>query len=165
MNLRELTLQAAVLKVLADEIASRLALVKEAAKQAFDDAGAASAKAKLPDGTEVASVTLAGGGGKTASVVSEQAFTEWMARNHPEEIVTVVRDNAKRKILDACKAAGAPVDPATGEVIPGVEVRDSRPYVSVRFKPGGQDEIVRAWQAGQLQGIELVAPREIEGAS
>ena len=164
MNLRELTLQAAVLRVLADEIASRLALVKEAAKQSFDDAGSASAKARLPDGTPVATVTLAGGDGKTAAVVNEAAFLAWMKASHPEEVVEVVRPNAARLILDGCKAAGAPVDPATGEVIPGVEVTGSRPYVSVRFTSGGRDAIVDAWQAGQLAGVELVAPREIEGS-
>jgi hypothetical protein len=165
VNLREWSLQAVVLKVLADEITTRLMLVKQAARDAFDETGATQAVPELPDGTRVAAVTLAGGGGKTASVTNEAVFLAWMAEHHPEELVTVVRDNAKRKILDGCKAAGAAVDPGTGELIPGVTVSESRPYVSIRLKPGGKDAVVAAWQAGELSAIELVAPPAIEAGA
>ena len=165
MNLREWSLQAVVLKVLADEIATRLSLVKEATRDAFNETGATQAVPELPDGTRVAAVTLAGGGGKTAAVTNDAAFLAWMTEHHPDEIVRVVRENAKRKILDGCKAAGAPVDPETGEFIPGVTVSESRPYVSIRLKPGGKDAVVTAWQAGELSAIELVAPPAIEAGA
>lgn len=163
MKLPGWALQAAVLKTLADEIETRLILVKEATKDAFTETGATQTLATLPDGTKVATVSLAGGGSKTANVTNEREFTDWVRENYPEEIVEVVRDNAKKKLLDRAKALGAPVDEATGEVIPGVTVGDSRPFVSVRFKAGGKDAVVRAWQEGALKDIEVLAPRAIEG--
>jgi hypothetical protein len=162
MNLRELSLQAAVLKMLADEVAARLQIVKAATEEAFKDAGATQAVPQLPDGTKVATVSYAGGGAKSASVTNDQAFLAWMVANHPGETEVIVRESAKRKILDAAKKDGRAIDPATGEVIPGIEVRESRPYVSIRFKPGGVDAVADAWLAGDLQGIELVRQRAIE---
>jgi hypothetical protein len=162
MNLRELTLQAVALKVVIDEAAARLAITKLATQKAFEDSGSTQAPAVLPDGTKVATVSLAGGDGKTASVTNESAFLAWMIANHPEETEVVVRDNAKKKILDAAKKAGRALDPETGEVIPGITFRDSQPYVSVRFRPGGADAVADAWLAGDLAAIDLVRPRAVE---
>jgi hypothetical protein len=162
MNLGALTLRAAVLKVLADEVAAQLAVTKLATEQAFKDAESTQATAKLPGGTKVATVSYAGGDGKTASVTNDAAFLAWMIANHPEETEVVVRGNAQKKILDYAKAAGRPIDRETGEIIPGIEIRDSRPYVSIRFRPGGADAVADAWLAGDLTGIDLVRPRAVE---
>lgn len=162
MNLRDLTLQAAVLKVLADKVAARLAAVKAAAEQEFAETGSTQAVPQLPDGTKVATVSYAGGDAKSASVTDERAFLAWVLEHYPDEITAVVRDGARKKLLDGCKQAGRPLDPATGEIIPGVTVKDSRPYVSIRFKPGGADAVADAWLAGDLQGIAVVRPRAVE---
>ena len=165
MSLRNLALQAAVLKVLGDEIAARLALVKAAAQEAFEEAESTQAPALLPDGTKVATVSLAGGDGISASVTDDAAFLGWVTANHPGETELVVRDGYRKKVLDAAKKAGHAIDPVTGEKIPGVEIRDSRPYVSVRFRPGGADAVADAWQAGELTAIDLVRPRAVEAAA
>lgn len=164
MNLRSITLQAAVLKVLADEIDNRLAAAKEAGKAAFAEAGATAAVPELGDGTKVATATLAGGDSKSASVTNDAALLAWVAEHHPEEIVSAIRDNYKKKLLDAAKKAGRGVDPATGELVPGITVGPSTPYVSLRFKPGGRDAVIAAWRAGELRDIELVAPAGLEGS-
>lgn len=165
MSLRNLALQAAVLKVLADEIAARQAIVKAAAQEAFTEAESTQAAALLPDGTKVATVSLAGGDGITVSVTDDGAFLAWVTVNHPGETETVVRDAYRRKVVDAAKKAGHAIDPATGEKIPGIEVRDSRPYVAVRFRPGGADAVADAWQRGELAAIDVVRPRAVEAAS
>lgn len=162
MSLRETTLTIAVLKVLADEIAARLTAVKEDAKGTFIDLGATAAVPELPDGTKVATVTLAGAGKRSASVTSPNMLLAWVAENHPDEIVKAIRDSYLQKLLDTAKAEGRPVDPTTGEVVPGITVSDSNPYLSVRFKPGGKDAIIAAWRAGRLADIDLVAPLAIE---
>ena len=162
MNLRSLTLHAAVLKVLADEIAARQMLVKAACAAAFTEAGASQAVPVLPDGTKVATVSLAGGDGKSASVTDDGAFLAWVKSRHPGEIEEAVRDSYKKKLLDGAKKAGRAYDPVTGEPVPGITIRDSQPYVSVRLKPGGHDAIADAWQAGELDAIDLVRPRAVE---
>jgi hypothetical protein len=155
VNLRESSLQAVVLKVLADEVTTRLTITKMAAEQAFGDAGATQAVAQLPDGTKVATVSLAGGDGVSASVTDEGAFLAWVIANHPGETQVVVRDASKKKFLDAAK---------TGEKIPGITAKDSKPYVSIRFKPGGADAVADAWLAGDLTAIDLVRPRAVEAS-
>lgn len=164
MSLRNLTLQAAVLKVLGDEIAARIAIVKAAAQEAFLDAESTQAPAILPDGTKVATVSLSGGGGKSATIDDADAFLAWVLAAHPGETETVVRDGYRRKVLDAAKKAGRAVDPVTGEAIPGIGISDSKSYVSVRFSAGGADAVADAWQAGELAAIDVVRPRAVEGA-
>jgi hypothetical protein len=165
VSLRSLTLQAAVLKVLGDEIAARLAIVKAAAQEAFTAAESTQAPAILPDGTKAATVSLAGGGGKSATVDDADAFTAWVLRTHPGETETVVRDGYRRKVLDAAKKAGRALDPVTGELIPGIGISDSKSYVSVRFSPGGADAVADAWQAGELAAIDVVRPRAVTGGA
>ena len=162
MKLSDLAQQAAVLKVIADEIAARQQAVKALMEQGFGDTGTTQTVAQLPDGTKVATVSLSGAGSKTAAVTDDQAFLLWVLNNYPDEIIMHVREDSKKKWLDGAKIAGKPVDTRTGEAIPGVTVRDSRPFVSVRFKPGGADAIVTAYRAGELAEVELVAPAAIE---
>src|SRR5215831_17935380 len=100
MNLKNSALQIAVLKVLADEIAARLAAVKEEAKAAFVDCGATGAAPELPDGTKVATVTLAGAGKRSASVTNPGLLLAWAAENHPGEIVHAIRDSYLQKLLE-----------------------------------------------------------------
>jgi hypothetical protein len=164
MKLGALTLRAAVLKVLLDEVTAQLAITKLATEAAFKTAESSQAPAVLPGGAKVATVSLAGADGKTASVTNTGAFLAWMIANHPEETEVVVRGNAQKKILDAAKKAGRAVDPATGDVIPGIEVKDSRPYVSILFKPGGADAVADAWLAGELTAVDLVRPRAVEAS-
>jgi hypothetical protein len=163
VNLADLALEAAVLKVLADEIAARQQAVKAQLTDRFVTFGATQSVPALPSGTKVATVSLAGGGGNTPSVLHETPFLNWVASNYPGEIELKVRDNFKKVLLDRAKRAGKPVDTATGEVIPGVVMRPSTPYVSVRLKPGGGDAIVAAWRAGDLGDVDITTPRAIEG--
>jgi hypothetical protein len=165
MSLGNLALQAAVLKVLGDEIAARLQLVKAAAEEAFRDAESSQAPALLPDGTKVATVSLAGGDGISASVTDDAAFLAWVLANHPGETETVVRDGYRKKVLDAAKKTGHALDPVTGEKIPGIGIRDSRPYVSVRFRTGGADAVADAWTAGELSAIDVVRPRALDAGA
>ena len=161
--LNDLVLPIPVLKTLGDEIAGRIAGQKAEAKAAFTELGASRVDATLPDGTKVASVTLSGEGSKSASVTNPGALLAWVETEYPGEVEVKVRDSFLKKILDAAAAEGRPVDAATGEVIPGITVKDTTPFLSVRFKDGGRAAIVAAWRAGQLAGIDVVGPLAIPG--
>jgi hypothetical protein len=162
MNLNDATLRVAILKVLADEVAGRLTAEKSGAHAGFTGTGATQAVPQLPDGTRVATVSLAGAGKKTASVTGPNALLAWVLENHPGETETVVRDSYLKKLLDTAKSKGRAIDPATGQVVPGITVSDGSEYLSVRFKPGGREAIVAAWLRGDLADIELVAVPAIE---
>lgn len=165
MNLSHAALRTAVLKALADEIGNAQLAAKAEARDGFEETGTTQAPAVLPDGTKVATVSLAGGDGQTATVTDEGAFLAWVARVHPGETETIVRPSYRKKLLDAAKASGHAIDPVTGEAIPGITFRDSSPYVSVRFRPGGADAIADAWAAGQLADVQVVRPRAVEAGA
>jgi hypothetical protein len=162
MNLTASALQAAVLKVLLDEISSRMEVVKAQAEIAFKTSGASQAVPELPDGTKVATVSYSGGGGHSAYIASENELMAWVLANHPGEVELVIRDGYKKKLTDAAKKAGQAIDPDTGETVPGIAVKVSKPFVSIRFKPGGKEAVADAWRAGVLGDVDLVAPAEIE---
>lgn len=161
MNLRAAALKPAVLKVLGDAIAEAIATAKQAVRDGFNETGASQTVAALPDGTKVATVSLAGEGKKSASVTSPRALLAWVLAHHPGETETIIRDSYLKKLLETAKAEGRAIDPATGELVPGITVGDASPYVSVRFKTGGREAIIAAWQRGELTDIDLVAPPAI----
>jgi hypothetical protein len=164
VNIADLALERQVLKVIADEVAARIQSVNEQLTAGFKTTGTTQAAALLPDGKKVASVSYAGLGSKAALVTDERAFTDWVQAEYPGEVVTRVREDSRKKWLDGAKAAGAPIDTRTGQVIPGVEVRDRSPYISGSFARGGAAAIVDAWLAGKLT-VDLVEPPAIEGAA
>lgn len=157
-------LQVAVLKVLADAITERITVLKEDVKGTFADTGADRTVAELPDGTRAATVSLDGAGRQSASVTDPGALLDWVTAHHPDETETVIRGSYLEKLLDTAKAEGRAIDPLTGELVPGITVKDRTPFISVRFKPGGREAIIAAWRAGQLTGIDLVAPEAIEAS-
>lgn len=155
-EIREASRRAAVLRALAD-------LVKEAEKDSrvdvdrelralAEETGTESVTATLPDGTAVATFKLAGGK-PVARVTDERKFFEWVEVNHPSEIVPQVRAMYRECVIKACERAGAPVDPQTGEEIPGVEVETATKYLTTKFLSGGREAVAQAWNAGRLAGI------------
>jgi hypothetical protein len=161
-NVSEVAMQAAVLKALLDEISARVKDAKAQAEEAFLETGTTGAVPALPDGTKIASVTYAGGDSRSARIVDENAFEAWVLAQHPEQMELVIRDTYKKGLLDAAEKAGQAIDPTTGETVPGIAVKNSTPYVSIRFKPGAKEAVAAAWRAGELAGVEIVAPAQIQ---
>jgi hypothetical protein len=100
-------------------------------------AGVETLRVKDDVGTNYGTVSVVGGKQRRATVVDEAAFLAWVERTRPDEVVRIVRPATAKAILDAATAAGdeVPVDPVTGEVIPGVEMREGEPYLTVRPTP------------------------------
>ncbi|GAA1887637.1 hypothetical protein GCM10009837_06730 [Streptomyces durmitorensis] len=158
-NLTKLASDEAVLKALADAVAARLRAVRTDMQEALDATGGVrQVAATLPDGTEVAKISLTDP--KAEAVVTDpDAFRDWVVKNAPSEIsrrvVTEVRDSYKALLLNQMTAAGRPeiCDTETGvlETVPGVEVRATRARShSVRFAKAGKDAIGKAWRNGEL---------------
>ncbi len=161
-TLREQALRVAVLRALTDRIIEARDAARAELQATLTELGADRATAEL-DGVKVASLTLAGGK-RSARVADERAFLSWVQTHRPGEVEQRVRDAYRRQLLDAASAAGAPVDPNTGEVIPGVEVADGTSYIATTFTPGGRERIAAAWVAGELDGITGRQPRgAVEG--
>lgn len=163
----EQVLRAAVLKVLADDVTAALAEGKSVLEALMASLGVKSLSAKLPDGTDVGTVTRAGG--KTAPRITEPGkFLAWVAEAHPSETEVIVRDGYRKVLLDAMAKAGRPVDPQTGEIVPGVEMAETAAYVSVRFASGdvpGRERIRRAWRDGAISVPDMLALPSGEASS
>lgn len=141
--------QVAVLKTLADKVAEVDKPARAELLADMREIGAEKVNAKLPDGTVVASVSIAGGQGPKAFIADEQAFLNWVKKNRPTEVEERVSDAFKKRFLDELAK--------TGETVPGIDLADSRPYISTRFAPGGKDAITEAWTSGDLQLGQLLA--------
>jgi hypothetical protein len=84
-------------------------------------------------------------GRTTVQVTDMAALTDWVRQRHPTEIVESVRESYLKRIKDDAKHYGGPVDPATGEVIPGMEVTSGDPYVVVSLGDGADGLIADHW--------------------
>lgn len=162
MDMKELALEEASLKALADAVKDRLAEVRsqtqELLEKAEAESGARQVAAMLPDGTTVAVLSLPDVK-PAARVIDEDAYRAWVQQTFPTEIsrrfVTEVQAAFTNRLLGEMTAAGVArvVDRETGEMhdVPGVEVKPTRSRShSLRLKPDGASRIAAAWQAGTL---------------
>lgn len=159
--MKEANLRLAVLTALRDAIDKEVEFLRQdataAIKQANESLGVKSLEVSLPGGKVVAALSLAAPD-PSPSVHDEQAFAEWVSAGYPTEVVPTVRPAFKKSLLGRLEVAGdGAVDPETGEVVPGVGVRERAPYVTLRFKPGGRDDIAVAWRNKTLP--ESVLPQ------
>lgn len=74
-----------------------------------------------------------------AKLTDEKAFTNWVKQNRPDQIREVVDKPYKDAVLKVATKEGVAVDTETGEVIPGIELRDARGYISVRENDAGRN--------------------------
>ncbi|MFF9124391.1 hypothetical protein ACF09J_13955 [Streptomyces sp. NPDC014889] len=173
-NLRELGLEEATLKALADTVTDRLKAIRAQTQTGLDHAeeqsGTRQVVAKLPDGTTIATLSLTDPKPE-AKITDPDAFQAWVMEAFPDEIqrrfVAEVRAAFADKLLAEMTAAGVArvVNKETGELhdVPGVEVKATRSRNhSLRFKPGGREAIAAAWQSGTLALPGVTSPAALE---
>lgn len=167
-KLSALASELAVLKALADVVGDRLKDTRTDMQAALDAAGGVrQVCAKLPDGTEVAKVSLTVPKDQ-ATVIDADAFLAWVREHAETEIVrsvvvtTEVRPAYRAALLAQMTKAGKPevVDPQTGVIhtVPGIQVAASGVNGhSLRFAKTGKDAIAEAWRAGTISQLPLTA--------
>jgi hypothetical protein len=129
---REATFWAAV----ADFAKAQATAAKLRMELVFDGSDLHIEKVRVPDvdGNELALIHTNNGRWR-ASVVDFPALLDWVTRRHPSEVQTVqaIRPSYMDKLFNlAIAGQGTAADPTTGEVIPGVEAVQGKPYLSVR---------------------------------
>lgn len=148
-NLRELGLEEATLKALADTVTDRLKAVRAQTQTGLDDAeeqsGTRQVVAKLPNGTTIATLSLTEPKPE-AKITDAEAFQAWVMETFPDEIqrrfVAEVRAAFAEKLLGQMTAAGVArlLNTETGELhdVPGVEVKATRSQSAIQARgPGG----------------------------
>lgn len=118
-------------KLITDVVAAEHKPVKEDLRALMLAAGVEKVRVTDDDGVNLGAASLARSSAK-ARVTDAAAFAAWVAARYPGELVQVVRESFTSKILAGASDAQAPVDAATGEVVPGVDIVAGEPYVTVR---------------------------------
>lgn len=167
MSLREAAARETYLKTLLDVVNDAYKEARAETQRELDTAaqesGTRQAAVALPDGPDIATVSLSAGEA-AAKVIDEEAFTAWVIANYGTEVerrfVTEVRAAFRDKVLGALTAAGGTdwADPETGVIheVPGVAIAPARARThSLRFKKGGRDQVMTAWREGRLAAVAL----------
>ena len=153
MSIRDNATAYAVGKALSDALSSLLDRAKpELVRRAVDELGHGSIEARIGD-TVLGKVSIAGGKPKAVTVDSH-AYREWVATTHPAAIIDSVDPAFTKRLIirDGCV-----YDPATGELVPGMEVGEGATYPSVRFAPGGREAALEAITSGALSLPDMEA--------
>ncbi|MES9522401.1 hypothetical protein [Streptomyces capoamus] len=175
MNLKEAAAREAALKTLLDTVKDAYEDARKETRTALEAAaettGVRQVAVALPDGPDIATVSLSSGEA-AAKIVDEDAFTAWVLANYGSEIerkfITTVRAAFTDRLLKQMTAAGAAeyADPETGVIheVPGVQIAPARARThSVRFKKDGREQVMQAWREGRLTAAVL--PELIAGGA
>ncbi|MFD6415956.1 hypothetical protein [Streptomyces sp. NPDC060194] len=167
MSLKEAAAREAYLKTLLDVVNDAYKAARTETQALLDTAaeetGARQVAASLPDGGDVATLSLSAGSAE-ARVVDGEAFTAWVIEHFGTEVerrfVTEVRAAFREKVLGALTASGGTdwPDPETGVIheVPGVQIAPARARThSLRFKKDGRDQVMAAWREGRLAAVAL----------
>ena len=167
--MRAEVLRVAVVKAISNALGRGKADADGALLAASDAEGIRRAVALLPDGTEVADVTVVVP--KRAAVVSDaDAFMSYIAEVAPEHIVpestVMVPQTTAAHVNPECVDAMLPYlvegddgayDPDSGELVPGVKFTARAPYPSVKFRAGGEQQVLDAITRGVLNASDTLA--------
>jgi hypothetical protein len=167
VNLKEAATREAALKTLLDKVKEAYDEARKETRAALEaadkEAGIRQVAVSLPDGPDIATVSLASGSAE-ARITDAEAFTAWVRDNFASEVertfVTTVRKAFADMILASITAAGVNeyAHPETGVIheVPGVDIAPARARThSVRFKKDGREQVMAAWREGRLATVAL----------
>jgi hypothetical protein len=167
MNKDETALTATLLKVLS----TRIGAAKKTADKDITDGWEVSDRnsAVLPGGgPKIGSVTLAKGK-RSVDITDADAFMAWVLETHPDAIqqiqVTQVDPDFTARMIAFARATGSTADPATGEEVPGLRVRDGDPYPMVKLEANAAELVAKAWQDGELTDLIAALVQPAVGAA
>ena len=149
-SLKEMALELAVVNLVADMVAEHKDALRAEMALKFNELGSDSVKVQIDD-EKIGKTSLVEPKVK-AYIADDNAFFTWVAENHKEDIVAVVRESFKKYVLDNVEILedGSAVLTTTGEIVTGVTGRKSTPYVSTRFDTDGRQKLREALSQGRI---------------
>lgn len=178
MSLKDDNARFALLKAIVDAATAELVKFRTqhvgVLLERFDDDGTSSFKAMLPDGTVVATISLAVPSPEL-KVKDETAFQAWVESHHPEAIDTETVPAQPEKVLPAVPerveksingkkltvlmerfkaTTEGVVDLDTGALVDGVQMTTPRPkQFAVTYAKDGRELLADEYRAGKLDHL------------
>lgn len=154
MSIKEKSLKLATVSLIADEAKKMKDKLRAELQEEMDSLGADRVKAELGDEV-VAYVTTSKPKFKW-EVINERKFVDWVAENHPTEIVESVRESFRDVILDkfnyldevAIDPNGEPVDWLVGHI--------SEPYLTTKFHSDGRERLREALVSNSIEARKVL---------
>ena len=163
-TLGELALREAQLKTQLEAVQAYMASVKaqydgareqvQAALDSEESRGVTQFGALMPTGHLIAKVLLLDPD-PAPYITDELAFKDWVRDNYPTEhsvrFVREVRTAWQSTLFKAMQKLGKPVDPTTGELVPGIAIPEARKRSHrLTFETDGQEHIAAAIREGSM---------------
>ena len=154
MSIKEKSLKLAAVSLIADEAKKMKDKLRAELQEEMDSLGADRVKAELGDEV-VAYVTTSKPKFKW-EIINERKFVDWVADNHPTEIVESVRESFRDVILDkfnylddvAIDPNGEPVDWLVGHL--------SEPYLTTKFHSDGREKLREALVSNSIEPKKIL---------
>ena len=149
MSIKEISLKLAAVSLIADEAKKAKDKLRAELQAEMDAIGADRVKAELGDET-VAYVTTSKPKFKW-EVLSERKFVDWVADNHPTEIVESVRESFRDVILDKFTYLDDLVIDPNGEPVDWLVGHLSEPYLTTKFHSDGREKLREALVSNSIE--------------
>ena len=149
MSIKEKSLKLAAVSLIADEAKKMKDKLRAELQQEMDSLGADRVKAELGDEV-VAYVTTTKPKFKW-EVINERKFVDWVADNHPTEIVESVRESFRDVILDKFTYLDDLVIDPNGEPVDWLVGHLSEPYLTTKFHSDGRERLRKALVSNSIE--------------
>lgn len=149
MSIKEKSLKLAAVSLIADEAKKMKDKLRAELQEEMDSLGADRVKAELGDDV-VAYVTTTKPKFKW-EVINERKFVDWVADNHPTEIVESVRESFRDVILDKFTYLDDLVIDPNGEPVDWLVGHLSEPYLTTKFHSDGRERLREALVSNSIE--------------
>jgi len=161
-KLSDIAAEAVVFSLVADVAKTRK---DEARAELASRMGAETLAVKaVANGNDIGRASWVEGKSKLA-VTHPGMFTAFVAENYPDEMLTYVNPAFQTSLLSNAVVVDGTVVDAQGLPIPGVQVRQSDAYVSVRKSAEARATVEALLNSGSLRLDGIATPELIEGDS
>lgn len=154
MSIKEKSLKLAAVSLIADEAKKMKDKLRAELQEEMDNLGADRVKAELGDDV-VAYVTTTKPKFKW-EVINERKFVDWVADNHPTEIVESVRESFRDVILDKFTYLDDLVIDPNGEPVDWLVGHLSEPYLTTKFHSDGREKLREALVSNSIEAKKIL---------
>ena len=154
MSIKDKSLKLAAVSLIADEAKRMKDKLRAELQAEMDELGADRVKAELGDDV-VAYVTTTKPKFKW-EVINERKFVDWVADNHPTEIVESVRESFRDVILDKFTYLDDLVIDPNGEPVDWLVGHLSEPYLTTKFHSDGREKLREALVSNSIEARKVL---------